>query len=156
MRALQNGSGPVWIYQIKHISEYPLLMVYRDMISDYPVCDGKTMTQDEIQFLQEFGRRVRYYRKLQALTQEQLGEKANVGYKYIGEIERGRKRASIIILLRLSQALQISLADLIYFPIKTGEEQTRYMQLIMRLMENRNTNNLKKAYQLLRVCLKED
>lgn len=114
------------------------------------------MTQDEIQFLQEFGRRVRYYRKLQVLTQEQLGEKANVGYKYIGEIERGRKRASIIILLRLSRALQISLADLIHFPIKTGDEQTRYMQLIMRLMENRNTNNFKKAYQLLRVCLKED
>lgn len=71
-------------------------MVYSDMISDYPVCDGKTMTRYEIQFLQQFGRKVRYYRKLKALTQEQLGELANVGYKYIGEIERGRKMSSKI------------------------------------------------------------
>src|SRR3972149_7796082 len=131
-------------------------MVYRDMISDYPFCDGKTMTRDEVQFLQEFGRRVRYYRKLKALTQEQLGEKANVGYKYIGEIERGRKRASIIILLRLSQALQISLADLIHFSNNPGDEQTRHMHSIMKILENRNTNNLNKAYHLLRVFLKED
>ena len=114
------------------------------------------MTRAEVQFLQEFGRRVRYYRKLKALTQEQLGEKANVGYKYIGEIERGRKRASIIILLRLSQALQISLADLIHFSNSPSDEQTRHMHSIMRILENRNTNNLKKAYHLLRVFLKED
>lgn len=131
-------------------------MVYRDMISDYPFCDGKTMTQEEIQFLQEFGRRIRHYRKIKALTQEQLGELSNVGYKHIGEIERGRKRASIIVLLRLSQALQISIADLIHFSHNPGSEQTRYIQSIMKLLEKRNTNNLKKAYHLLRVCLKED
>lgn len=131
-------------------------MVYRDMISDYPVYDGKTMTRNEIQFLQQFGRKVRYYRKLKTLTQEQLGELANVGYKYIGEIERGRKRASIIILLRLAKALQISLADLIHSSNNPCDEQTRYMQSIMRLLEKRDTNNLKRAYHLLRVCLKED
>ena len=76
------------------------------------------MTQDEIKFLQEFGRRVRYFRRLKALTQEQLGEISSVGYKHIGEIERGRKKASVIVVYRLARALETSITDLINFSNK--------------------------------------
>ena len=42
------------------------------------------------------------------MTQEKLGEKAGVSYKYIGEIERGEVNPSLDILVRLTQVLDVS------------------------------------------------
>ena len=42
------------------------------------------------------------------MTQEKLGEKAGVSYKYIGEIERGEVNPSLDILVLLRQVLEVS------------------------------------------------
>lgn len=62
-----------------------------------------------------FGRQLRQIRKLRNLTQETLGEKAGISYKYVGEMERGEVNPSLDILVRLSQVLQVSPNELLPF-----------------------------------------
>ena len=126
-------------------------MDHKDVVSD--MC---RMRQDEYRILRMFGRRVRYYRKLKDLSQERLGELSCVSYKYIGEIERGRKKVSIIVIYRLAHAFQISMTDLTNLSQCSGEGEQKYIQSIIRLLESRDLVDLKKALHLLKICLKED
>lgn len=59
------------------------------------------------------GARLRQLRKARRLTQEQLAERAGLSYKFIGEVERGRANPSLTTLGRLSDALDVSLVDLL-------------------------------------------
>jgi len=54
---------------------------------------------------ERFGRRVKELRTAKSLTQEQLGQKSGVDYKYLGEIERGVKTASFTTIEKLAGAL---------------------------------------------------
>lgn len=55
---------------------------------------------------------MRLYRKLSALTQERLAEKAELAPTYISDVERGRENISVDALARISKALEVTLADL--------------------------------------------
>ncbi len=59
------------------------------------------------------GERVRNERKSAGLTQEGLGEKAELSYKYIGELERGQVNVSLDTLHRIVTALGITIDKLI-------------------------------------------
>jgi len=58
------------------------------------------------------GQNVRLYRRLSALTQEQLAEKAQLAPTYISDVERGRENISVDAVARISEALDVPLADL--------------------------------------------
>jgi transcriptional regulator with XRE-family HTH domain len=58
------------------------------------------------------GRRVRALRETQSLTQEQLGEKADLDQTYISDIERGERNPSVLIVGQLAKAFRLSLAEL--------------------------------------------
>jgi transcriptional regulator with XRE-family HTH domain len=60
----------------------------------------------------ELGKKIREIRRLKGLTQEKLGEKANLNYKFVGELERGKVNVSLDSLVRISQALEIYIGDL--------------------------------------------
>ena len=62
--------------------------------------------------LAALGRNVRAYREKKKLTQEALGERAELHTTYISDIERGVRNPSALILLRLAKGLSISAADL--------------------------------------------
>ena len=59
------------------------------------------------------GKAVRYYRKKAKLTQEQLGEAANLNSQYIGEVERMNKTISLDALARIATALNVRLRELV-------------------------------------------
>lgn len=59
------------------------------------------------------GTRIRDLRRAQKLTQEQLGERAGVSYKFIGEIERGTGNPTINTLAGIAAALNVDLADIV-------------------------------------------
>jgi transcriptional regulator with XRE-family HTH domain len=60
----------------------------------------------------ELGKKIREIRKIKGLTQEELGEKANLNYKFVGELERGKVNVSLDSLVRISKALEIYIGDL--------------------------------------------
>ncbi|MFZ3121903.1 MAG: helix-turn-helix transcriptional regulator [Thermodesulfovibrionales bacterium] len=68
----------------------------------------------------DVGKRIRELRKLCGLTQEELGEKANLNYKFIGELERGKVNVSLDSLFRIAKALEMHVSDL----FRNGKEPT--------------------------------
>jgi transcriptional regulator with XRE-family HTH domain len=55
---------------------------------------------------------IRDHRRKAKLTQERLGELADLNPKYIGEVERMEKNISVDALARIATALKIKLRDL--------------------------------------------
>ncbi len=66
--------------------------------------------------LTKLARRMRQLRKINKMTQEQLAEKANLHFTYIGEIERTEKNPTITSLEKIAKAFNISLTELVSFP----------------------------------------
>ena len=58
------------------------------------------------------GERIRSLRKERGWSQEELGEKADLHYTYVGAVERGEKNASIDTLGKIADALGIEMVDL--------------------------------------------
>lgn len=58
------------------------------------------------------GKRIRFLRKARGWSQEELGEYAELSYKFIGEIERGTVNPSLDTLLGISKALHVEIAKL--------------------------------------------
>ena len=59
------------------------------------------------------GQAIRFFRKKAKLTQEQLGERAELNPKYIGEVERSEKTISVDALSRIAKALKVRVRDLV-------------------------------------------
>lgn len=55
---------------------------------------------------------IRFHRKRRKLTQEKLGELADLNPKYLGEVERCEKTISVDALARIAAALKVALAEL--------------------------------------------
>ena len=62
--------------------------------------------------LVSFGSRIRFLRKKQGLSQEQLAFKADLHRTYIGMIERGEKNITLLNIMKLAVALEISIDKL--------------------------------------------
>ena len=60
-----------------------------------------------------FGKRVRRLRLAAGWTQEELAEAAGITTTYTSDLERGTKVPSLTILLRISRALRIPVAELL-------------------------------------------
>jgi len=61
---------------------------------------------------EKLGGRIRTLRKAKNLTQERLGEKADLSYKFIGEVERGQVNPSLDTLAAIAKALGVAVGDL--------------------------------------------
>lgn len=62
---------------------------------------------------QALGRNIRRYRQQIGLSQEQLAEKSDLTYKYLGEVERGTVNISLDSMVRIAKALRVKLHELI-------------------------------------------
>lgn len=60
-----------------------------------------------------FGKRLRQLRQDAGWTQEQLAEAAGITTTYTSDLERGTKVPSLTIVLRISRALRIPVAELL-------------------------------------------
>lgn len=63
--------------------------------------------------LSKLGERIRKQREAQGMSQESLADLARIGRSYISGIERGVRNCSVLHLLRIAKALQVSAADLL-------------------------------------------
>lgn len=62
---------------------------------------------DELDF-KLIGRRVRDFRRMHGMTQENLAEKASLSVPYVSHIERGARKASINTLIKIAGALDVT------------------------------------------------
>jgi transcriptional regulator with XRE-family HTH domain len=59
------------------------------------------------------GRAIRDYRRVRALSQEELGFRSGLHRTYVGGIERGERNPSFTNILRVADALGVSASELL-------------------------------------------
>ena len=100
------------------------------------------------------GNRLRKFRYSMDLTQEKLGEKADLHYSYIGQVERGDKTPSLKALIKIADALNISLEELIQDEkIEAELKNNIKLKNINKLLINRNEKELELIYNFLKEVL---
>lgn len=63
--------------------------------------------------LLQFGKRVRDLRERKGISQERLGEMADLHRTYIGMIERGEKNITLLNIEKISRALGVRISSLV-------------------------------------------
>lgn len=83
-----------------------------------------------VNFLKNFGNRIKYYRELHGLSQEKLGEMADVATKTVSEWETGKSFIEYPTLVRLCKVLKVEEAELFNFPSEKGSS---YLEQIVNI-----------------------
>lgn len=63
------------------------------------------------QQLENLAKNIRKYRAVCHFSQEELAEKANLTQQYICSLENARSNPTYLVLIRLAEALNVSLSD---------------------------------------------
>ena len=63
--------------------------------------------------LVKLGENIKHFRKMRGFSQEKLAELANLHRTYVGGVERGERNISLLNLIHLADALEVSVADLV-------------------------------------------
>jgi len=80
-----------------------------------------TMTPQETTFFQKLGSRIATLRKTLGMTQAQLGEMIGVSQQQVVSFEKGRRKVPVSALPKLSEALGVSVEELIGTESKPGK-----------------------------------
>ena len=129
---------------IKIISKYIYLNCY---FSTLPMFMMEMEVFMNIQMT--LGQQVRALRRQRRLTQEQLAELAGVSLQHIGEIERGQGNPTLNSLVKVADALDISLSELFENSEQyTSDKQMRY--LLHQLVEQSSEPGLKQLLSIAR------
>lgn len=87
------------------------------------------------------GEKIRQLRKLRELTQEELGERAGISYKFIGEVERGAVNPSLDSLIGIAQALHVGVRELFPgendFVTEFSSEELQTIKKAVKLLNSR-------------------
>lgn len=67
----------------------------------------------------KLGERIKQYRKMRGLSQEELAEITNSSKNHIGYVETAKRSVSLVMLVRISNALNVSIEDLLFDSLKT-------------------------------------
>jgi transcriptional regulator with XRE-family HTH domain len=108
-------------------------------------------TVEERTFLNGLGRQIRVLRQQRNLTQAELAERAGIGPKYVGEIERGRTNPTMRLVWRLSKALGVEVFEIFLFSLSDGEQESKLRTQLVRLLKNRRGKELERMAQILKL-----
>ena len=86
--------------------------------------------------------RIKYFRHVRNLSQEDLALRANINPAYFGQVERGLKCPTIDTLYKISQALEVPLPELLRtdaLPSNTEERDQEIKELLARVPTDKLT-----------------
>ncbi|MCZ8513396.1 helix-turn-helix transcriptional regulator [Paenibacillus filicis] len=101
--------------------------------------------------LKLIGKRIRDLRKERGLSQEQLGELANLNYTYIGGVERAETNISVLNLSKIAQALNVGVYELFSYTRLSNQTKgkSNEMDQIIDLLLSISPREVKKARNIL-------
>jgi transcriptional regulator with XRE-family HTH domain len=107
-----------------------------------------------------FGRRLRALRKLRMLTQEQLGERASVSGKLVGQIERGLGNPTLDVIQGLAAGLEVEPAALLQFEeerpgIAAAADAFAAAERVSRYLAKRPASEVERALRILEAAMDE-
>ncbi len=96
------------------------------------------------------GARIRKLRQIKGWTQQELGERAEISYKYLGDIERGKENPTVNVLVKIADAFEIELSELLLSEQGTGSRKQIKTE-ITEILDVLPDDVLKKILLVLRV-----
>jgi transcriptional regulator with XRE-family HTH domain len=96
-------------------------------------------------------RALRQARAARGLTQRALAAKATIGEKYLSRIERGLATPSVLVVLKLAQALDARLEELLALPAAPAPSHS---SSLLRLLAERSKTELDQAERVLRALFR--
>lgn len=84
--------------------------------------------------------RIRFFRHMKNMSQEDLALRANINPAYLGQVERGLKCPTVDTLYKISKGLEIPLPELLRFETTysiDGNKSERIVALINRIPHER-------------------
>ena len=95
------------------------------------------------------GERIRELRKSAGITQEVLGEKSSLNYKFIGELERGRVNVSLDSLVKIAAALNVDPGSFFAKDTLPVRQVTVKEKNPLSKLSSRDLRGIKQALKLL-------
>jgi transcriptional regulator with XRE-family HTH domain len=99
------------------------------------------------------GKRVRALRQSKNMTQQELGDEAEMNYKYLGAIERGERNPSIDNLAKIATALKVNLHELFIFEHET-EDMKELRRKIDEMLNDASKKEFGTIYRMIKAILK--
>lgn len=96
------------------------------------------------------GRRIRSLRTQKGWTQQELGDNADINYKFLGEIERGQQNPSFGILAKIASALKVDLPELFRFEHETTDRK-EIENRIARIIKDIPDEDLSRIFLIFQV-----
>jgi len=90
---------------------------------------------------------------MRLMTQEQLGEQADVDYKYLGGIERGERNPSTENLSKIAKALGVRLHEIFIFEHEIDDPHDLKKRII-ELLKNASKKDLQTIYRIVETIVK--
>lgn len=101
------------------------------------------------------GNKIRQYRKLRALTQEQLAEKIGIDNKHLSRIEKGRHMPTYNIIKKLAKVLDFDIYSIEDTPIEEFPKQNKiYLKSLQILNSAKNEEEERYYCEILKVAQK--
>lgn len=110
------------------------------------------MTNPPINVKKQLGARIRELRKRQGLTQEEMAEKCDLHWTYIGGLERGERNPTLTTMHRVAGGLGVGLNQMITprgFPRPEDAEESREARLL-RLLRKKGPDSMDLATKVVR------
>jgi len=109
---------------------------------------------------QPFGRRLRALRRLRGWTQEELGERADVSGKLVGQIERGAGNPTLEVITGFAEALSVEPAALLQFEedrasggVERAAGAFAAREQVAKYLSRKPSGEVEKALRLIEVAL---
>jgi len=103
---------------------------------------------------ERLGARIREIRKRRKLSQEMLAERAGISAQYVSNIERGKENPTLDLLLRLADALKVSLGEMCDF--ETEEMDIKKIRSSIReILKTRDPESLRVVLKLLMTVVRQ-
>ncbi|MDA8091931.1 MAG: helix-turn-helix transcriptional regulator [Actinomycetota bacterium] len=102
----------------------------------------------EAKIIRAIGKNIRNLRQARKLTQEELSYKASINAKYLGEIERGEKNPTGLVIFKLAQILKAPISEIMPYSGYSG-----LLLEVEKLFEGKKPDDLKKAVKLMECFL---
>ena len=101
----------------------------------------------------EVGRRIREIREYQHFTREQLSEKANISIQFLSDIENGYKSMTVLTIINLAKALNIS-TDYLLLGKSSSDEPNENDKIIHNLLDSLPEEKKQSIEELIRLFIK--
>ena len=106
-------------------------------------------------FLKDLGKSIKSIRKQNGMSQETLGEMANICPKHLGEIERGDSNPSVTVICKIANALNRAPSDIMNINSNTLSEKEYYLKKICALLKDKDVTALRNVFQAMELLMEE-